>query len=156
MSLYNMVRGYNPNASICCAMLGVDPRKVSRFRDAWLSDDGAQIVILTRTGGGNRDDYQGSNEEMHEVAGFISDEDDDFDSTFAKFTYATPVQFRADSALIAEVMALAGKSAKDQGPGSIMLALNPDEAPKPEITAEDPRVAEAEKAFERIIAALSK
>lgn len=153
MSLYNMVRGFNPNAAICLAMLGLEANKISRFRDAWLSDDGKNIIVLTRTGGGNRDDYAGSNEEMASVDGFVSDEDDDFDSTFARFTYKVPDKYISDTALIASLMVDAGKSAEKQGPGAIMRAFEPQE-PAPKISADDPRVIAAADAYERLVTAM--
>lgn len=156
MSLYNMVRGFNVNARLCLAMLGIDPAGIPRFRDAWLSDDGANIVVLTRTGGGNRPDYENENQSLREVAGFVGDHDDSFDSTFAHFLYQTPERFKADAALIAEVVRVAGKGAEQQGPAAIMLALEPDKAPKAEITEDDPRFAAAVEAFDRIVTALQQ
>ena len=50
-------------------------------------------MILTRTGGGNREAYKAENEELRKLPGYISDSDDPFDSTFAWFRYAFPAEF---------------------------------------------------------------
>lgn len=99
MSLYNLVHGRNPLSSLVLASLG-NP-DVPRYRDAWL-DDGC-LAIYTRTGGGNRDmyeiggDYQVEynpdgpfNDDLRAIPGFIRDEDDDFDSTYATFYFNIP------------------------------------------------------------------
>jgi len=90
MSLYNMVNGINPAAGKLLSMIGIDPKAIPRFRDVWISEDLNTITILTRTGGGNRDDYAGSNAALAESPLYLNDEDDDFDSTFAKFNYRVP------------------------------------------------------------------
>lgn len=89
MSLYNMVNGCNPIAPILIEAIGIDYASIPRFRDAWLSKDFECITLLTRTGGGNRPDYQKENAALCDNPLFISDEDDDFDCTFAKFHYHT-------------------------------------------------------------------
>ena len=52
MSLYNMLFGVNSAAPVLLATLGLTESDVPRFRDCHLN--GEQIVIYTRTGGGNR------------------------------------------------------------------------------------------------------
>ena len=104
MSLYNAIFGQNPLAEQLVEVLGVEP---DRFRDAWLQkgEKGEpQIVIHTRTGGGNRECYADdgdcsgchhtANNKMASHIYFISDEDDDFDCTYADFTFHCPPEFR--------------------------------------------------------------
>jgi hypothetical protein len=69
---------------------------VPRFRDCYLGMDEGQrrIIIYTRTGGGNREAYEAENQVLREVAGFVRDYDDDFDSTFAYFVYEIPAEHR--------------------------------------------------------------
>ncbi len=153
MSLYNMVRGYNPAAALCIGMLKLELGDIARFRDAWLSDDGTQITILTRTGGGNREYYADENAQLQSHPQYIADEDDDFDCTFARFKFAAPVKFHADTAKIAELLAFGGRSADRQGPASALEALEPHETPNP-LESNDPRIAEATAAYERIVEAL--
>lgn len=92
-----MLHGYNTGVMWAIQMLELTEQP-PRFRDAYFDwADEAQttpvVVILTRTGGGNREEYAEENGRMREIAGFISDRDDEFDSTFALFTYAVPARF---------------------------------------------------------------
>lgn len=53
------------------------------------------IHVYTRTGGGNREYYENctdgpSNNDLRAVGGYVADEDDDFDCTFATFRFAAP------------------------------------------------------------------
>lgn len=89
MSLYNLVHGVNAAAGTLLHSLGIGPGVVPRFRDCYLTPE-KQIVILTRTGGGNREYYTAENQKLRELPGYVSDKDDDFDSTFALFTYNPP------------------------------------------------------------------
>lgn len=100
MSLYNMIHGTNPLAPVLLKMLDTHPNSIPRFRDCYF--DGEHIVIYTRTGGGNRDFYDEPNDDNKEgpwnsdlraMAGFVRDEDDDFDCTYASFYFTVPEQF---------------------------------------------------------------
>lgn len=88
MSLYNLVHGENSAAGLLLAILGTDRTKVPRYRDCWYAD--GQIAIHTRTGGGNRDDYEAENDALTLLPGYAYDEDDDFDCTYATFYYSVP------------------------------------------------------------------
>lgn len=91
MSMYNMLFGYNLLSPLLLKILDIKTEEIPRFRDAYW--DGQNIVILTRTGGGNRDDYWVENALMGQHFNFIRDEDDDFDCTYAKFYYELPKNF---------------------------------------------------------------
>lgn len=100
MSFYNMVHGTNPLAGVLLRMMGVAPAQIPRFRDCYF--DGEHIVIYTRTGGGNRDWYDEPNDDnpngpwnsdLRALPGFVRDEDDDYDCTYASFFYKVPEQF---------------------------------------------------------------
>jgi hypothetical protein len=100
MSMYNMIHGYNPLAGVLMKILDVTPNKIPRFRDCYF--DGEHIVIYTRTGGGNREFYDEPNEDnkdgpwnsdLRQLPGYVRDEDDDFDSTYASFYFSVPEQF---------------------------------------------------------------
>jgi hypothetical protein len=67
-----------------------------RFRDCYLSDDEEHIEIFTRVGGGNREDYAEEIEKLHSMPTYVSDEDDDFDYTYATFTFGVPDEWRSD------------------------------------------------------------
>lgn len=110
MSLYNLLFGVNSLAPILLKHLGLSEDDIPRFRDCYL--DGDQIVIYTRTGGGNRDFYEDEetcrsnypeyfqkkedapkgpwNADLRKSKYYQSDEDDDFDSTYAYFRFRVP------------------------------------------------------------------
>lgn len=95
MSLYNLLFGVNPTAAVLLKMLGItNISNIPRFRDCFMNSDGTEIIIHTRTGGGNRAEYEEQNAAMREIAGFISDDDDSFDSTYANFRYGVPESFK--------------------------------------------------------------
>jgi hypothetical protein len=93
MSLYNMVFGENPFSSVLLEALGLTRDEVPRYRDCFLNEEG-EIIIHTRTGGGNRADYEEENTFLTKVPGYLGDRDDDFDSTYADFHYAVPEAFK--------------------------------------------------------------
>ena len=88
--LYNMVFGVNPMAAPLLMSLNINHTDVPRFRDCFLSEDGKSIIVYTRTGGGNREEYAEANEALRQIPGFLRDEDDSFDPTYALFHYAVP------------------------------------------------------------------
>lgn len=96
MSFYNMIHGEQPLASVLLAMLEVKKEDVPRYRDCYLETEKKQIIIYTRTGGGNRDSYEDENNALTKVLGYIEDYDNDFDRTFAHFCYAFPEKFKDD------------------------------------------------------------
>lgn len=90
MSLYNMLHGFNANAAKLLQSLELDPRTIDRFRDASFAKKDEQFVIhiFCRTGGGNREDYPNTVLVEHPL--YISDEDDDFDCTYAHYYFKVP------------------------------------------------------------------
>jgi len=91
VSLYNMVMGTNSIAGALLAALELSPDRLGRPRDAWL--DGEEIVVLTRCGGGNRDDYEQVFEDLRAHPCYLRDEDDDYDSTYALIHFRFPEQY---------------------------------------------------------------
>ena len=110
MSLYNLIHGHNPIAPLLLHALG-NP-EVPRYRDCYLDDE--RIAIYTRTGGGNRDAYESEercranypeyfegddpvtgpwNADLRALSGYIYDDDDEFDSTYATFYFKIPEHF---------------------------------------------------------------
>ena len=98
MSLYNALFGVNPHARVVLGLLGTTADAVPRFRDAFFALDEEsgepRMVIHTRTGGGNREEYEDQNEEMRGLPGFIRDADADYDATYANFFYEVPERVR--------------------------------------------------------------
>lgn len=99
MSLYNMVNGFNPACVLLMPMLGRKEGDYPRFRDCFVSDDGQNIVIYTRVGGGNRDCGFGE-EELYKDENFIRTWDDEFDSTYGYYEFSVPEQWKNDFDLI--------------------------------------------------------
>ena len=101
MNLYNMVNRVNPAAFFILPMLGKHPDEYPRFRDCFTADEEHPeydnfIHIYTRVGGGNREYYQEEIEELRATDGYVTDFDDNFDSTFATFVFGVPEQFKDD------------------------------------------------------------
>lgn len=99
MSLYNMVVGTDPACGMVLGVLGFTKDnldQIPRLRDAYVdvSGESLRLVILTRTGGNNRDDYAEQNTAMTKLAGYVDDYDDSFDSTFAHWRYEVPEQYK--------------------------------------------------------------
>lgn len=99
-----MIFGTNSLAEILLAALEFDLAMIPRLRDAYVvadpdGSDDVRILIYTRTGGGNRAYYDSRNEDnpdgpwnstLREHICYLKDEDDNFDSTYAKFYYRLP------------------------------------------------------------------
>ncbi len=98
MSLYNMLCGNNPLFGILARILCKDEPLpyVPRFRDMYTRMEGeqVQIVIFTRTGGGNRESHESENDLLARHPLYVCDFDDDYDSTFAHFVFRVPDEFQ--------------------------------------------------------------
>lgn len=117
-TMYNMLHGQNPQSGILLYILGIDQEKGAwrsgRFRDIYLSEDGSEIVLYTRNGGGNREHYAddcepgidctctGCTAEYHLPShpNYLRDWDDDFDSTYAYFAFSIPKEFKEAAGLL--------------------------------------------------------
>jgi hypothetical protein len=116
MSLYHALFGLNPFSNMLLEMLGTTPDRIPRYRDCYLNEDGSEIIIHTRTGGGNRSSYekggeyweegQIDNDALRALPGFKSDADDDFDCTYADFHYEVPEAFRSQVELLRQLGAV--------------------------------------------------
>lgn len=112
--------------NLLLAVLGFTCKDIPRFRDCYLSD--GNIVIYTRTGGGNRDYYENLerakavysaafsddeesyrgpwNDDMRRHACFLYDRDDDLDCTCAYFYFRYPADLKEDLEILAKWQAL--------------------------------------------------
>mgnify|MGYP006268204089 FL=1 len=88
MSLYNMLFGMNPDADKILEFLGKTREDFGRFRNVYL--DEGYIIVHTRNGGGNREDYEDVFDEMSEHPWYSHDADDDFDCTYANIYFKVP------------------------------------------------------------------
>lgn len=136
MSLYNALFGVNPFSGVLLQMLGTSADAIPRFRDCYLSEDGTEIIIHTRTGGGNRDYYEHParcrdnfpeyfgdgkeepsgpwNSDLRKINGFKYDEDDDFDCTYADFHFEVPEPFQPQVALLKDLGAVSNPAERWQ------------------------------------------
>lgn len=123
MSLYNSIFGYNKYASYLLSMLGLEMSKIPRFRECFV-DENDRIVIMTRTGGGNRKFYESEaaarkelpeafqpedagkdhlwNCDLRQIPNYQSDEDASFDETYAYFRYEVPGHLKEGVAAMRE------------------------------------------------------
>ena len=88
MSLYNMVFGMNPDSDKLLGLLGKTTGDFGRFRNVFMED--GYIVVHTRCGGGNREDYEDVFDEMSKHPWYSHDADDDFDCTYANIYFKVP------------------------------------------------------------------
>jgi hypothetical protein len=98
-----MVMGVDKHADRLLDMLGVG--HIPRYRDCYLEDK--YICILTRTGGGNREEYDAANDAMCANQHFSHERDAEFDSTYAEFFYKVPDEHKAEVAKMRESAAAA-------------------------------------------------
>lgn len=88
MSLYNLIFGANPDTDKILSLLGKTREDFGRFRNVYLED--GFIVVHTRNGGGNREDYEDVFDEMSEHPWYSHDADDSFDCTYADIYFKVP------------------------------------------------------------------
>jgi hypothetical protein len=89
-------------AGLLLGELGLSPADVPRFRDCYIDRYAAEIVIYTRVGGGNRDDYTAGIAQLRAHPLFRRDDDDRTDATYANFRFAIPERHRDVLLLIAD------------------------------------------------------
>lgn len=88
-NFYDAILGRKENLSkLLLLIINLEEEKIPRFRDVYLHD--GKIVVYTRTGGGNREDYIKENEWLRQNENYLSDSDDDFDCTYANFFFKFP------------------------------------------------------------------
>lgn len=100
MSLYNLLHGVNLQAPLVLQLLEKNTGDFGRFRDAYITE--THLVVHTRCGGGNREDYEHVFDEMSGHPLFDYDQDDDFDCTYCNFYFKHPPDFEKLCKMIAE------------------------------------------------------
>jgi len=65
-----------------------------RFRDIYLNEDGTKIILYTRNGGGNREEYWYIFKGLKTHPNYLEDYDDDYDSTYAYIEFLVPEKYR--------------------------------------------------------------
>lgn len=96
MSLYNQILGFHPFAKHLISMLGIHPNEYGRFRDIYLKKDEEKlkIIVFTRNGGGNREQYQSVFDKLSKHPNYLKDYDDDNDSTYANIEFSIPNEYQ--------------------------------------------------------------
>lgn len=98
MSLYNMIHGFNPITPIILTVLKKTSSEFPRFRDAYIKDK--YMIVLTRTGGGNRESYKNENDEITKHPLYVKNHDDSYDSTYALWYFNLPEDFPIDKEIL--------------------------------------------------------
>lgn len=89
---YNMLFGENGSQKdFLFGLLEKEPGEFGRYRDIYVTED--HIVVHTRNGGGNREDYGHVFDEMSNHPLYAYDEDDDFDCTYANIYFRHPSEY---------------------------------------------------------------
>ena len=96
--MYNALFGFDNNAEVLLSFLHLTKEDFGRFRDCYFSKDGNAIIVYTRCGGGNREEYQEVFDKIQQHPNYIKDYDDDFDCTYASFEFSIPEQHVNDCA----------------------------------------------------------
>ena len=89
--MYNMIFGQNPLSDAILATLGLTRNDTGRFRDCFVTE--GKIVIYTRNGGGNREEYQETIDKLAKNPCYLYDEDDDFDYTYCTIYFKFPEEY---------------------------------------------------------------
>ena len=101
-----MVCGNNPLYYLFLVVAGV-PWPVSRFRDLYFHVENGKpfIVVFTRTGGPNREEWAKENEKLTSLPSYVGGHDCDFDPTFAHWYFRVPAEHEPTILRLAELLA---------------------------------------------------
>lgn len=94
MSLYNQLMSANPIGAALLAVINLHPAMIARLRDVSIWDEGESILVFTRTGGGNREEYAEQNAALQRHPLYKRDVDSTGDSTYAEFYFKVPEEFQ--------------------------------------------------------------
>lgn len=101
MSFYNLICKVNPLSRWLLATIHLTITDIPRFRDVWCNLALTELTIYTRTGGGNREQFAEHNAALCAHPLYLRDADDEFDNTFASFTFSIPPEQTA--AIISDI-----------------------------------------------------
>jgi hypothetical protein len=91
-----MLFGVNPASGFLLGALELETEKypTGRFRDIYFEKNedgiGGKVILYTRNGGGNREDYEHVFEALEKHPLYLNDYDDDFDCTYAYIEFTAP------------------------------------------------------------------
>ena len=87
MALYTQLFGENPDATAILGFAGLTRDMFPRYRDAFLINEGRNVVVYTRIGGPNRENYLKEIKDILSHPQYKDNCDDDFDNTYAYFKF---------------------------------------------------------------------
>lgn len=98
MSMYGLVVGSDQNSDRLNDILELEKYDTGRERDTYVRkyDEETYIVLLTRNGGGNREDYESSFDSLQKHPNYVSDWDCDWDCTYAEICFSIPEKHREE------------------------------------------------------------
>lgn len=91
--LYNALFGENEHADQLLDILDLDRSMFGRYRDCFPNDIGTKIIVLTRCGGDNRNEYEIVFDTMRKHPQYLGDYDDPTDETYCYFEFQVPVLY---------------------------------------------------------------
>ena len=91
--LYNILFGENASQKdFLFSLLDLGPADFGRYRDIYVTEE--HIVVHTRCGGGNREDYEDVFWMAEEHPLYAYNEDCDFDYTYANIYFYHPEEYK--------------------------------------------------------------
>lgn len=87
MALYNQLFGENEDAVAILGFASLTREMFPRYRDVFLADEGRTIIVYTRIGGNNRNDYQEEIQQIMKHPQYKDNCDDELDNTYAYFKF---------------------------------------------------------------------
>lgn len=93
MSLYKRLFGENKEAPAILGFAGLTRGMFMKYRDCFLNPDGTIVTVITRIGGGNRNEYRQAHINIKRHPNYIRDYDDDFDDTYCYFEFKVDNKF---------------------------------------------------------------
>ena len=100
MSMYNAIFGVNRWSPVLRQILKLDVPDgydTGRFRDISVQKaegEPSKIVLFTRNGGGNREEYQYVFDALESHPNYLCNYDDDYDCTYASVEFSVPEAFQ--------------------------------------------------------------
>lgn len=104
MSLYGMVVGSDRHKVRLNEILRLGDYDTGRYRDTYVRHfkehdfvpDGIYILLLTRNGGGNREEYQTCFDNLQTHPNYVADWDCDWDATYAEICFSIPENYHEE------------------------------------------------------------
>lgn len=92
--MYNALFGVRPESHVLLSWIELKEDDFYRFRDCYFSKDGSRIIVYTRCGGPNREDYQTMYNSISHNPLYIRDYDDNYDNTYSSIEFAIPSKYK--------------------------------------------------------------